>query len=113
MKGNCAFFDSYNIAGSKSVKIVNIENEININNNEKHITVPYNGIPNSVIIIKRDGVIHQERYYDEDGLPYLDIDYSDHGNPKQHPVVPHEHHWYPSPTGERKREKKWRNIENE
>lgn len=40
-----------------------------------------------------DGIVHQERYYDKDGNPHLDIDYSDHGNPKKHPVVPHEHNW--------------------
>ena len=31
-------------------------------------------------------------YYDEDGNAYLDIDYTDHGNPKTHPIVPHQHH---------------------
>jgi len=34
----------------------------------------------------------QERYYDSHGKAYLDIDYTDHGNPKMHPHVPHEHH---------------------
>lgn len=32
-----------------------------------------------------------ERYYGSDGKPYLDIDYSNHGNAKMHPHVPHEH----------------------
>lgn len=113
MKGNCIFFEGYNVCGSKSVKIVNVENEINIVDDNKHIRVPYNGIPNSVLIIRKEGVIHQERYYDEFGLPYLDIDYTDHGNPKQHPIVPHEHHWHPGPDGERIRDKKWRKIEND
>jgi hypothetical protein len=32
-----------------------------------------------------------ERYYNQEGMAYLDIDYTDHGNPKMHPNVPHEH----------------------
>ena len=32
-----------------------------------------------------------ERHYDSNGNAYLDIDYSDHGNSKNHPIVPHEH----------------------
>lgn len=107
MKGNNAFFDSYNKKGSTSVKIVKDEIIINISNNE-HINIPYKGLPNSVTIIRKNGIVQQERYYDENGLPYWDIDYTDHGNPKQHPVVPHEHHWIITPTGERKRDKNWR-----
>ncbi len=34
-----------------------------------------------------------ERYYGADGLPEKDIDYTDHGNPKTHPKVPHIHPW--------------------
>ena len=30
-------------------------------------------------------------YYDAKGNAYLDIDYSNHGNAKLHPNVPHEH----------------------
>lgn len=109
MKGHNAFFDSYNIMGSSSVKIVKEEKIIYIHEKE-HFNIPYNGIPNSVTIIRKNGKVHQERYYDEYGLPYLDIDYTDHGNPKQHPVVPHEHDWIITPTGERKRDKNWRKI---
>ena len=51
------------------------------------------GIPNLVTIIKKNGIIESERYYDEQGNPYLDIDYTNHGNSKAHPIVPHEHGW--------------------
>ena len=31
------------------------------------------------------------RWYDSEGKAYRDVDMSDHGNPKEHPEVPHEH----------------------
>ena len=53
--------------------------------------LPTNSQPNSVTQQHKDGALHQERYYDEQGKWYLDIDYSDHNNPKKHKDVPHEH----------------------
>lgn len=50
------------------------------------------GVSNSVTQSYVDGKFTQERYYDDNGNAYLDIDYSDHGNPKTHPSVPHQHH---------------------
>ena len=49
------------------------------------------GQPNSVTQKTINGKITSERYYDENGNAYLDIDYTDHGNPKTHPIVPHQH----------------------
>ncbi|TKI57748.1 hypothetical protein E8L90_21210 [Brevibacillus antibioticus] len=46
-----------------------------------------------------DGELVQRRYYDQNGKVELDIDYNDHGNPKQHPKVPHRHDWYWPPVG--------------
>lgn len=40
-----------------------------------------------------NGKVLQRRYYDKDGNADLDIDYTDHGNPKAHPKVPHRHDW--------------------
>lgn len=40
-----------------------------------------------------NGKVVQRRYYDKDGNADLDIDYTDHGNPKAHPKVPHRHDW--------------------
>nr|WP_280521334.1 RHS repeat-associated core domain-containing protein [Paenibacillus mangrovi] len=35
----------------------------------------------------------QRRFYDSKGNAKRDIDYTDHGNPKEHPKVPHTHVW--------------------
>ena len=102
MKGSSYFFNSYNGANSPSVGIVNSIKEYEYDDSNTN-SLPINGVPNSVSIIKKNGKIHQERYYDENGNPYLDIDYSDHGNPKQHPKVPHEHTWTELPNGKYKR----------
>ena len=53
--------------------------------------LPEEGDPNSVLQNFKDGKLTSERYYDENGKAYLDIDYPDHGNPKWHPDVPYEH----------------------
>ena len=37
--------------------------------------------------------IEDKRVYDENGKAYRDIDYTNHGNAKNHPQVPHEHTW--------------------
>ena len=54
-------------------------------------SMPQTGTPNSVTKNYKDGKLSTERYYGGDGKPYLDIDYSNHGNAKMHPHVPHEH----------------------
>ena len=75
----------YNSAGSDSVKTVNSVYKTNA-----HSLSP-DGQPNSVTQNYKNGTLHSERYYNSDGKAYLDIDYTNHGNPKQHPDVPHEH----------------------
>lgn len=57
-------------------------------------SVPYMGTPNSVFDNYKDGALQSRRYYGKDGKPKLDIDMSNHGNEKEHPVVPHYHNWY-------------------
>jgi len=47
----------------------------------------------------KDGQLVQRRYYDGEGKADMDIDYTDHGNPGQHPKVPHRHDWYWPPSG--------------
>lgn len=106
MKGKSNFFSSYNESRSSSVGIVKHKNEIEI---DKHISIPTKGIPNSVTIIRKNGKIISERYYDSNGNPELDIDYTNHGNSKTHPEVPHEHVWIRNPDGTYKRDK-WRKI---
>lgn len=64
-------FKTYNDADSDKVGIVEEINEIDISNHEN---VPTKGTPNSVLIIIKRGNKIRERYFDEDGNPYLDID---------------------------------------
>lgn len=85
MKG---YSSSFNNAGSSSVKQVD---DINVVSG-KNAKVPDKSTPNSVTKKYIDNKLITERYYDKNGNPYLDIDYTDHGNPKTHPNVPHEHH---------------------
>ena len=76
----------YNTACSKSVDKVDLVQTLV----EKH-SLPIFGPPNSVMRNYRKGSLSTERYFDVNGNPYLDIDYSDHGNPSTHKIVPHEH----------------------
>lgn len=108
MKGNNSFFDSYNGANSRDVGIVQSENITEID--KEHKKVPTKGVPNSVTIIKRNGKTETERYYDSNGDPYLDIDYTDHGNSRTHPTVPHQHKWEKGEDGKIRR-KGWTEIQ--
>lgn len=51
-----------------------------------------------------NGYVVTERYYNNKGEAYLDIDYTCHGNPKKHPYVPHIHRWYKDENGNLKRD---------
>lgn len=76
----------YNTAGSKSVgKVVSTTTTNDLHN------IPQQGTPNSVSQNYKNGQLNSERYYDDNGNAYLDIDYTNHGNSKLHPDVPHEH----------------------
>ena len=55
--------------------------------------LPSYGTPNSRVIQYRNGKKYKERFYGENGFPIKDIHYTDHGNPKRHPKVPHIHRW--------------------
>lgn len=82
----------YNKAGSSDVRKVDKINKVDTTNNKDKLKIK--GEPNSVMKNYKHGRMIQERYYDENGDVYLDIDYTDHGNPKFHPIVPHQHNWY-------------------
>lgn len=69
-------------------------------------SIPYKGTPNSVFDNFKDGALQRRRYYGNDGRPGLDIDMTDHGNSKEHPIVPHYHNWYLDEKGNLKREAK-------
>jgi len=78
--------NDYNGAGSNSVGKVD-----NVTTTHDAHSVPTKGSPNSVSKNYKNGQLDSERYYDKDGNAYLDIDYTNHGNSKTHPHVPHEH----------------------
>ena len=76
----------YNEAGSDNVDKVD---SVDVRQDEH--SMPTKGKENSVIRNYRGGRLNQQRYFDGNGNPYLDIDYTDHGNSAMHPNVPHEH----------------------
>ncbi|KAF1291061.1 minor capsid protein [Candidatus Enterococcus leclercqii] len=65
--------------------------------------LPFESNPNSVKDFFDGGKLERRRYYGKTGKPKKDIDYSDHGNPKEHREVPHVHEWS---SYERDRQKK-------
>ena len=76
----------YNTANSNNVGTVETVSTIaNVHGSPTH------SYPNSVIKKYINGNLNSERYYDNDGKAYLDIDYTNHGNPKTHPKFQHEH----------------------
>lgn len=84
-------------SGKKTIKFT-LGNEIDITPYSKHTSVnknpgPYGEVNTSVDILDAEGNIKTRRWYDSDGKAYRDVDMSDHGNPKEHPEVPHEHTW--------------------
>lgn len=56
-------------------------------------SLPKQSKPNSKQVLYKNGKKIQEREYDELGNAKRDIDYTNHGNPKEHPNVPHVHRW--------------------
>ena len=83
--------------GKKTIKST-LGNEIDVTPSSKHTSVnknpgTYGEANTSVDILDAEGNIKTRRWYDSDGKAYRDVDMSDHGNPKEHPEVPHEHMW--------------------
>lgn len=76
----------YNTAGSSSIG--SVESMQTTSNSH---SMPLSATPNSVTKNYKGGKLDRERYYGSDGKAYLDIDYTNHGNPKTHPHVPHQH----------------------
>lgn len=66
---------------------------------KKGISIKATGQPNSVTKKIVNGLVVSERYYDDNGNAYLDIDYTNHNNPKAHPFVPHIHRWRKNENG--------------
>lgn len=66
--------------------------------------VPFENKPDSVFDRIENGRVVQRRYYGKTGKPRLDIDLTDHGNPKEHKTVPHYHNWNEITDGKMKRD---------
>ena len=66
--------------------------------------MPFESEPNSVFDKVENGRVVQRRYYGRTGKPRLDIDLTDHGNPKEHKTVPHYHNWNEISDGKMKRD---------
>lgn len=73
-----------------SLKSSSLKEYLMKNNIHPH-NLPIKHIPNSHIEQKDDhGNVTRIRYYDEKGIAYKDVDYTDHGRPDRH-KVPHTH----------------------
>lgn len=60
------------------------------------------GKPNSRADLYKNGKLIQSRWYGPNGLAERNRDFTDHGNSKQHPNVPHDYPW----IGEKSRQGK-------
>lgn len=65
------------------------------------------GQPNAKIILYRGGNVESIRIYDSKGYVYRDYDLTNHGNSKNHPVVPHVHDWIVDSVNDKIRREKW------
>lgn len=53
----------------------------------------YGDPDSSTDIYDKNDKLVRRRWYDSNGRVIRDLDYTNHGNPKMHPEVPHEHNW--------------------
>ena len=84
-------------AGRQTVKS-NLGKELDITPSAKHTITEknpgYKGEPNtSVDILDSKGEVTTRRWFGPDGKATRDVDFDQHGNPKEHPEAPHEHTW--------------------
>ena len=85
-------FFSQGVEKEKADKAYPPANEHSSTNNPKDLE--RTGKPNSSIDrVDEKGRIITRRWYDGNGRAKKDVDFTDHGNPKTHPEVPHEHTW--------------------
>lgn len=55
----------------------------------------------------KDGKLNTRRYYKKDGKAEVDIHYTNHGNAKKHPKVPHRHAWGYNSKGKWTKKAEW------
>jgi len=59
--------------------------------NDNNHSLPLEGEPNSITDLVDNNKVKQRRVYDDAGRAIKDIDTSDHGKPKYHPMGAHKH----------------------
>lgn len=89
-----------NFRNSKLVKTVT-----NYSRSGENVNIPSKHRKNSVIKKIIGNYVVSERYYNDKGEAYLDIDYTCHGRPNVHPEVPHIHRWIKDENGNLHRSK--------
>jgi hypothetical protein len=97
IKNKEGYFNCYNSKLVKNVTTIYILNE--------SASISMYGAPNTVVQKVKNGYLLTERYYNNKGEVYLDIDYTNHHNSKTHPCVPHIHKWYYDENNQLKRNK--------
>jgi len=85
----------------------NINNIVKVDEGSGIITIGGNKLPVKAFSNAMIDALHPKlkkvisrRFYDAKGNAKVDIDLTDHGYPKAHPIVPHAHDWL---NGERQR----------
>ncbi|HHQ0801661.1 TPA: hypothetical protein ACSKLW_001928, partial [Listeria innocua] len=82
---------AYNTAKSKGTKTASHSNVVK---STKTKSLPYKSSkPYSSKDFYDGKKLKQRRYYDKNGKAQMDIDYTNHGNAKLHPKVPHRHNF--------------------
>jgi hypothetical protein len=86
-------------------KVVDIDEKTGIITVEGN-KLPTNTFPYATIDLKhpKHKIIVRRRFYDGEGSAKIDIDLTDHGLPKSHPIVPHAHDWINGKRSEKMRE---------
>lgn len=81
----------YNTAKSKGTKTAS---HSKVSKSTKTKSLPYKSSkPYSSKDFYDGKKLKQRRYYDKNGKAQMDIDYTNHGNAKLHPKVPHRHNF--------------------
>lgn len=66
-----------------------------------HSTTPKRTTPLSIVDhVGKDGRIDVRTFYDKDGWKAKEIHTTDHGHPKEHPIVPHVHEYFWNENGD-------------
>ena len=79
-----------------------------IENHYDEHSLPLEGKPNSKCNLYKNGELRQSRWYNSLGKPIWNRDYTDHGYPQKHPIVPHDHIWAPDRQKDSPPDYNWR-----